>query len=461
MRQLNSWIAKEIEGIDLRDKRLDVRCKRVIKAISENPSGSIAQTCKDWVRAKGAYRFLDNTQVTREILLEPHIGNTVGRIFERQEVAVIQDTTHIVVKQKDAEGFGPIGRSKERLKGLIVHTTLAVDVEREETLGIVSQEAWIRDGYYDQQESSRHRRDRPRESECWQRGIQAVRKLSLGKRTISIFDRGGDIYEVLALHEQVGQRYIIRASQSRLLSDGKTHLFETVRKNNAIGTIEVHVPAKGSRKERTALLSVRHETVRIKPPKILNHKGGGLLINVVEAYEHHAPVGCESLRWVLLTKEPATTFEECIRVVRLYTKRWKIEEFHKALKTGCRIEEHQFKTRKTLETFLGLASIISVMLLNLRDNARDATATVHGLSEVQLQILRKQYPRLEKNPKARDVLRAVAQLGGFLGRKDDGDPGWITLWRGMQELMLLEQGYLLSKFTLNLTSMSPELVGKH
>ena len=105
MRQLNSWIAKEIEGIDLRDKRLDVRCKRVIKAISENPSGSIAQTCKDWVRAKGAYRFLDNTQVTREILLEPHIGNTVGRIFERQEVAVIQDTTHIVVKQKDAEGF--------------------------------------------------------------------------------------------------------------------------------------------------------------------------------------------------------------------------------------------------------------------------------------------------------------------------------------------------------------------
>jgi len=191
MRQLNSWIAEEIKGIDLRDKRRDDRCKRVIKAISKNPSGSIAQTCKDWVRAKGAYRFLDNTHVTREILLEPHIGNTVGRILERQEVAVIQDTTHIVVNQKDAEGFGPIGRSKEWLKGLIVHTTLAVDVERDETLGVISQETWIRDGYYDQQESSRQRRDRPRESECWQRGIEAVTNLSLGKRTISIFDRGG------------------------------------------------------------------------------------------------------------------------------------------------------------------------------------------------------------------------------------------------------------------------------
>jgi hypothetical protein len=140
-------------------------------------------------------------------------------------------------------------------------------------------------------------------------------------------------------------------------------------------------------------------------------------------------------------------------------KRWKIEEFHKALKTGCHMEEHQFKTRKTLETFLGLASIISVMLLNLRDNARDATATVHGLTEIQLKILHKQYPRLGKNPKARDVLRAVAQMGGFMGRKSDGNPGWITLWRGMKELMLLEQGCLLSKFTLNLASMSPEIAG--
>jgi hypothetical protein len=459
MERLKTWIANEIKGIELKDKRRNKRCKRVIKAISENPSGSIAQTCKDWVRAKGAYRFLDNTHVTREGLLKPHIENTAERIREREEVAVIQDTTTIVVKQKDADGFGPIGRSKYRLKGLIVHTTLAVDVIRDETLGVISQEAWVRDGYYDQAESSRWRRDRPRESECWQRGIQEIKKMSLGRGTISIFDRGGDMYEVLAIHEQAGQRYVIRASQDRLLSDGATHLFEAVRKSDALGAFEVHVPGKGSRKERTALVSIRGKTLKIKPPKSLDRKGDELTINVVEAYEQHAPKGWDPLHWILLTNEAIWGFEECVRIVRLYTKRWKIEEFHKALKTGCRMEEHQFKTRKTLETFLGLASIISVMLLNLRDNARDAALTVHGLSDIQVKILRKQYPCIGKQPKARDVLRAVAQLGGFLGRKSDGNPGWITLWRGMRELMLLEQGYLLSKFASNLTSISPKLVG--
>jgi len=326
-------------------------------------------------------------------------------------------------------------------------------------VGIIHQEAWVRDGYNDKQESSRKRRDRSRESECWQRGIESVDKRCIGKRIISIFDRGGDIYEVLALHEQKRQGYIIRAGQNRLLCDGQTHLFEDIRQSEEIGKIEINVPAKNGRKGRKALLSIHQKTLKIKPPKNLDRKGAELIVNVVEAYEHHAPKGCECLRWVLLTNEPTNTFEESVEVVMLYTRRWKIEEFHKSLKTGCGLEKRQFKSRKTLETFLGLASIISIELLNLRDNAKNVVCTEHGLSNIQIYILRKQYPHLGKKPRSMDVLRAIAQMGGFMGRKSDGNPGWLTLWRGMQELMLMEQGFILANFKTPFTSILPKLVG--
>ena len=143
MNERKGLTINEIKNVRFKDKRLKRRCKKVIKAMIKNPSGSIGQMGKGWSEAKGIYRFFDNTRVTREILLESHHENTAKRIAERQKVAVIQDTTYVIVKQKDAQDFGPIGRRKENLKGLIVHSALAVDVKADETLGLKVKEKSI------------------------------------------------------------------------------------------------------------------------------------------------------------------------------------------------------------------------------------------------------------------------------------------------------------------------------
>lgn len=458
-KQSIQWITNEFKGIELGDQRRNKRSKKIVRSISRNPSGSIAEVTQDWGSAKAAYRFFDNPEIAREKILEPHREHTKERIQASQETVFIQDTTCVIVKGEEAEGFGPIGRSEARTQGMLVHTVLAVDTERNETLGVVGQEVWVRDGYYDQNESGRQRRNRARESECWQRGIEEIDRQGLTHCGISIFDRGGDIFEVLRMLKSDDKRHVIRVSQDRLLGDDKNHLYETVRASEVQGTLEVSVPAKAGQKGRRALISIRHAQVEIKPPRILGRSSEPIVSNVVEALEEHPPKGNNPLHWMLHTSEPIDSVEASVRVIKLYTYRWKIEEFHKSLKTGCHIEQRSFATRKRLETFLGFASVVSVMLLKLRDNAKDETSDNHGLNPVQLLCLRRKNRKLGRHPNAQAVLRAIAQLGGFMNRKSDGNPGWITLWRGMIQLLCMEYGFNVAKSIPTLSSISRELVG--
>lgn len=458
-KQSIKWITNEFKGIDLGDKRRNKRSKKILKSISKNPAGSVAEIMQDWGAAKAAYRFFENPDIEREKILEPHIKHTKERIKKSKEVVFIQDTTCVIVKGEGIEGFGPIGRSKECTQGMLVHTVLAINTERNETLGVVGQEVWVRNGYYDQKESGRHRRERNRESECWQHGIKNIQVQGLAHCGISIFDRGGDIFEVLKLLKDSDEKYVIRVSQNRLLDDGKSHLYETIRASDASGMLEVRVPAKAGHKERIAKVSIRPAQVVIKPPRILGRSSEAIVSNVVEAREEHPPQGCTPLHWMLHTSEPIDTLDASARVIKLYTYRWKIEEFHKGLKTGCHIEKRSFATRKRLETFLGFASVISIMLLKLRDNAKDETSRDHGLNNVQLMILRSENHKLGRNPTAQKVMCAIAQMGGFMNRKGDGHPGWITLWRGMIKILLMEHGFDLAKTIPNLSSIIPELVG--
>jgi len=450
------WLAQEFKGVELGDQRLNKRCQAVVKAVGSNPGKSIPQACEDWGSTKAAYRFFENKDVERKLLLEPHIKSTIERANVRKEVLAIQDTTVLnFIGRPGTEGLGPIGTT-EGSQGLVVHNSLAVDLGTGEVLGLLDQEVWAREGRYPREETSAERRQRPRESECWQRGIQAVVDKRLRCRVISVFDREGDIYEVLAQLNREGQGYVIRGSWDRLLKGDQGHLFELVRQSSPLGKIQVEVQVKRDQVKRTALLTVRQVTVALCPPKFLKRQGESLTVGVTEVYEEHAPKGCSPLRWILLTSERIQTLEECARVVRIYTYRWKIEEFHMGLKTGCRVEERQFQNRQRLESFLGIANVISIMLLRLRDLARMETSKNHGLTDIQFKILHQRTPDLGSRPSVRAVLRAVARLGGFLARKGDGEPGWRTLWRGMYDLLLMEHGYLLSKNEL--LSPQPSLI---
>lgn len=441
--RLSTVVVHEFDGVDLGDERLNERCRSLVKAISKNPGKSIPQNCEHWAAVKAAYRFFDHDEATRETLLEPHVIRTIKRCRESEEVVVIHDTTYLNFTSSQAtEDLGPIG-SNEKSQGFISHNTLAVNSQTGEALGLLAQEVWAREGQYPKEEQSRERRGRERESQRWPRGVAAVVQRGLDN-AIHLMDREGDIYEVLRDLNEVKGRYVIRAGRDRLLAGKQGYLFETIRRQEALGVMTVHIPARQGQKERTALLTLRRAYLTIPAPETLRRKGDNISVHVIEAYEHHAPKGSAPLHWVLLTREPIETLDQCVRIVALYKRRWKIEEFHMSLKTGCGIEDRQLKTRKRLEVLLGLYSVVGVMLLRLRDAARGNGLARDFLSDIQIRLLQKKCA-LQNFPTAREALRAVAKLGGFLARKGDGEPGWRTLWRGMEQLLLMEYGFLVAR----------------
>ena len=193
-------------------------------------------------------------------------------------------------------------------------------------------------------------------------------------------------------------------------------------------------------------MSVRAAASRIRPPLEFHGEGREIDVSIIHLVERNPASESEAVEWFLLTDDAPSTIDDCARIAGHYAKRWKIEEFHMGLKTGCRIEERQLRSRERLEAYLGMADVIAILLLRLRDIPRfNPRAPVDEvLSPIQTALLRLEYPKLGDRPTSADALRAVAQLGGFLGRKSDGDPGWRTIWRGMQSLLLMEYGCILA-----------------
>jgi hypothetical protein len=270
---------------------------------------------------------------------------------------------------------------------------------------------------------------------------------------IHVADREADIYELLEILIESRERFVVRSNANRRIRSPEASLIEeALRQSSDLGVLEIAIPARSGQSARQALLTVRACSVRLLPPH--NHLLGQppeLTVHVVEVFERHAPQGKTPLHWRLLTSQPINTFDDCIRVVKFYSQRWKIEEFHKGLKTGCQIEQRRLGTSKRFGVLLAIASVISVMLLRLRQAARQGEdhSAIGFFSTAQLALLHYKYPRLVgPRPTRRQALRAVAQMGGFLGRTGDGDPGWITLWRGLKELLQMEEAFHIAKSIL-------------
>jgi hypothetical protein len=205
----------------------------------------------------------------------------------------------------------------------------------------------------------------------------------------------------------------------------------------------VDLRSRPGARARTALLEVRTTKVTLRPPKGERSKFEPQPVAVVEAREVDAPEGTEPIRWVLLTSWNVETLQDAIRVIKAYSKRWLIEEYHKALKTGAGIERSQLEARERLEVLLGILAVVAVRLLNMKllCRSRPADEAPAGtLGPEALKILEATYGTPRGGWNNRNLLVAVARLGGFLARKSDGDPGWITIWRGFTSLMLMARG---------------------
>jgi hypothetical protein len=450
-----AWAVREFGGVDLGHGARTKRAVRVGAALVENPSSSIPKVTENGHQAKGVYRLLSNPEVQHDGILSGHIDRTVERCLGRSAVLVIQDTTTLsYTEHRKVRGLGPVN-DNEHARGFLAHTALAVSVEDHAVLGVLDQHVWVRgERKVTQGESCVARKKRPRESEHWAAGQRRVGKRFAAQeprpRVIAVFDREGDIFEAFEALEELGHSFVIRATHNRLVDsqgDAREYSLDAVEQAPVIARRTVNVPARPGRAARMAQMEVRATSLALRPPRNRGRQGDSLRLNLVAAMESPAPESAEPLVWYLLTQEPIATEADVLAVIRAYEARWLIEELHMGMKTGCSTEERQLETVHALQNFLAFATVVAWQMLCLRDAARRAepVRADQVLTPLQMIVLCGLRPRLKPDCLAVEALRAIAVMGGFMGRKGDGNPGWRTLWGGFEKLLMAEKGFLVAQ----------------
>jgi len=457
--EATSWAVNEFGRAELGHAARTKRLVQVAAELIRSPAVSIPKTITDPAQAKAAYRFMSNPKVTVEGILSGHVQATARRSLREPAILIAQDTTTLTFKHRAGfVGLGPVN-DRATSQGFLAHTSLAIARGSHEVLGVLHLHTWVRSKEKKRaDETPAQRKKRPRESEHWSDNQQHVADVLTQTarddqrpmpRVIAVFDREGDIFEAMEKLDALGHSFVIRAQRNRLLdgeAEGEHYSLDQVRTAPVVGHKVVHVRAYAGRPARVATLEVRAKTVSLMPPRNRGRKGESLSVNLVLAEEVNPPEGADRLCWYLLTREPIATEADVLEVVRDYEARWIIEEFHMGLKTGCACEDRQMDTAHALENFLAIAAPMACELLQLRDASRRDTPLeqCNMLGHAEMAVVRGLRPRaMAKVTNARQLMRVVANFGGFLNRNTDPDPGWRTLWRGFEVIKLTAVGYRL------------------
>lgn len=440
--------------VDLGDGRRTARLVHSFDRMCAHPGGTLPDKLASPADLRGLYRLCDADEVTHEAILAPARTHTQAQIAVCSgDVLVLHDATELDYSTLSslADDLGQIGKGNHR--GYLCHNVLAVEPESGEVLGLMDQILHRRDEVSKDETLAEHR-DRPtRESRLW---VTGTRHLPHGRQLIDVADQGADTFEFLEHEYKSGRRFVIRASKTRKIYAGhepvgsQQELKTFARGLPELGRFTMDVqPQPGRKARKDAEFIVRGAAVLVCPPhaKAGHHGREPLPLYVVQITEVAPPEGADAIEWTLLTNEPVQTLKDALRVTGWYERRWVVEEFHKAQKTGCRIEDMQFTTTDRLEPAIALLSVVAVTLLKLREAARRADAdtrradTVVSSDYVEVLSL-KRYKEIRTGLTVREFFLALARLGGHQNRKCDGHPGWLVLWRGWMKLQLMLDGYL-------------------
>jgi hypothetical protein len=447
----NYWVNQEMESLELPDKRLEDRTRKIIYDLSQNPTASIPHFCGEGAATKGVYGYCKNQAVKREAIVDAQRQATLGRIKAGgyQRILSVQDTTEYNFNHHAATtGLGPLDNAK--VQGFFAHSTLAVTPEGV-PLGLLAQEVWVR--AETDQPQDKHRPIAEKESYKWLKALhESSREIPEGVQLVQVSDQESDLYEYLVEPRPDQVALLVRSYQSRQVADEPQAVRAKLHTSPVRGKVEVEVRKTPDRPGRTATCQVYYQRVKIRPPR----KRPGLPPDLkpvrlwaVLIREMSPPDGVEGLEWLLLTTLAVLNFDQACEVIRYYTLRWLVERFHFVLKSGCALEARQLRQADRLQRFLALANVVAWRLLWLTYLGRgrpDLPCTV-AFEDYEWQAL---YAYLHKTailpndpPTLQQATWWVAQLGGFLGRTGDGYPGVKVLWRGWQRLFDIAQTWLI------------------
>jgi hypothetical protein len=443
-----------------RDERLRTRTIVLLDALMKKPGASFAAVFgKCAASVKAAYRFCENRRLSLLSVLVPTFRAVGGfvRDTEAANILCIQDTTELELSHLKAMlGLGETGNPQCR--GLFLHCGLAVTPDGV-PLGLLSAQTWIRESTEHGKAATRRARAfDDKESVKWWKTIEiAERAVKKPGVLVHIADRESDVFDLYARCQASGYRELLRSRTDRALSEGAQHarLRAEARSWRVRGERLVHVPArpardgKPARPARDAVLRLRFGEVSFPQPRC----SGSLTMAVILACEEIPPIGEEPIEWLLLTTDRLDTFAAASLRIDWYIRRWLIEEFHKCIKSACRAEERQFDERDHLEVALALFLLVSARLLQLRNLARaepEMPADI-ALSSDEIMVLQAHFPDTSPTmtPSLRSSVRMIAILGGFMARKGDGEPGFLTLSRGYTQLDAMVLGYRLARDALS------------
>lgn len=443
------WAEEELGEAGLGDARLDARLVAIAATFMGAPEGSIPRSSGKWSAAKAAYRFFSNKKVDPETIYSRHRASVIERCKEEKVVLAVGDTTYLdYTSHLETDGIGPLGDLIHN--GLVMQPTLAVTPERV-ALGLIHQNVWVRDkeefGKSTAPEAKK-RRIKEKESFKWMESLEAANRLkeALGPgepKVISVFDREGDVFEVLleATKPTTSCGLLVRASWDRRVEHPQRYLWSSLEAEPVAGTLQVTVPRGPGQKERVATLSIRYLRTTLLPPRNRTIEDRRPVeVFAVYVLEEDPPEFCEAISWMLLTTEPVSCFDDACRILQWYTCRWIIELFFRVLKSGCRAEERQLERAERLIRCLALDCVVAWRILYLTILGRelpDAPCTIvfeeHEWKGVWAFVHQSTKVPAEP-PTLREMVRMVGRLGGHLGRKSDKEPGSMTLWRGLQRI---------------------------
>ena len=470
-----SWAMEEFEAVDLADRRLNRRLVKISESMARSPESPISQACGDWAETKAAYRFFGNEQVQAEEIMKAHSQKTVSRCEPHEVVLAIQDTSYLVyTSHRKTKGLGEIsikkGKNVERIpsRGLVMHACMAVTTEGL-PLGLLNQSIFAREPKGVSEKASRDAAPvEEKESYRWIDSLRKAKRARGQARMVTVCDREADFYDFLLSSERLDASILVRANvnrdvnkKSKYAEKGVAKLWGLMESRPVEDAFEVEVSLKSSdkhgaeREARTAKLELRYGSFKLNAPR--NHiKGRGerlpdLPMSAVYVIEPSPPEGVEAIEWMLLTDLSIESSEEARRIVRWYSLRWRIEMFFKALKSGFKVLECRLGNARRLERYITVMSIIAWRMLMLTYLARERPSLpcdrVLDRSEwIPLYAKSNKGKAVpEMAPSINEAVAWIARLGGHLGRKGDGPPGMITIWRGWKRLADLSQGWCLSK----------------
>lgn len=449
------WVDQEFEQVFVRDERLKNRVINIVKKLDANPQATLPQALGGWKEAKGCYRMLDNSRISQEVILSGHRIQTIERMKNYETVLNIQDTTHLDFSHHpETEGLGLYSDSEKKI-GMLLHSALTITTEGV-ALGLLYQKYWSR-GPKDPDRDYSKLSIEEKESYKW---IDTMDKSLNGisipnTRVVTVCDREADIYEFFQHAISKGHHLLVRMTQNRRITDDNAKTILKLLENAQVqAEIIIDVPRNTRQNipSRQARLRIKYEPILVQPPKNKASTKGqpDLPLYVISAEEISIPPkGVKPISWILVTDIIVDSIETAIEVIGWYRQRWKIERFHYILKSGCNIDEIQLGTGERLEKAIALYSIVAWKILHMTYEARknpqvscDVVFKEHEWKSLYCFINNTMVPPKEP-PSLQIAIRMVGHLGGFLGRKSDGNPGVRVLWKGMARLYDIANMWLL------------------